>query len=131
MNRLTYDQCAYKQYLNQSVSPMEYILDPIRYEHGAKCRMELGIVGGTAVSHINGNLVDLENDLRNANRPNTHCPSFKYLPPKGNVLQGKEYIKPVQHPTIDLSMKHLQPCQIISYGEVPLPPQTPMYQCGQ
>ena len=26
--------------------------------------MELGIVGGTAVSHIKGNLVDLENDLR-------------------------------------------------------------------
>lgn len=131
MNRMIYDSCAYQQSLSQSVAPLQYVMDPIKYEHNNKCRMELGIVGGTAVSHITGNLVDLENDLRNANRPATHCPSYQYLPGEGKVLQGKEYIKPVQHPTIDLKMNHLPSCQMIAYGSVPNVPQQPPFQCGR
>ena len=30
--------------------------------------MDLGVIGGTAVSHIRGNLVDLETDLRGTTR---------------------------------------------------------------
>ena len=41
-----------------------------------------GLVGGTNVSHIKGNLVDLENDLRGQTRSNTKCPARKYAPPK-------------------------------------------------
>lgn len=131
MNRLRYDTCAYKQALSQSVSPLEYILDPIKYEHYRKCRMELGIVGGTAVSHISGNLVDLENDLRGQNRPNTQCPSYKYLPSQDKqYIQGKEYIKPVEHPVINTQMKHLMPCQMINYGAVPADPRISPYKCG-
>ena len=129
MNRMRYDTCAYSQSIAQSVSPLEFILDPIKYEHCQKCRMELGVVGGTAVSHIKGNLVDLENDLRGQNRPNTHCPSYKYIPTNG-PLQGKEYIKPVQHPAINIDMQHLRPCQMISYGPVPLEPNMDLYKCG-
>lgn len=129
LNRLKYDACAYNQTLAQSVSPLEYVLDPIRYEHSQKCRMELGVVGGTAVSHISGNLVDLENDLRGQNRPNTHCPLYKFIPNDNGIVQGKEYIKPVQHPRIDTTMKHLQPCQMINYGSVPQEPQMNMYKC--
>jgi len=129
MNRLTYDSCAYNQDLAQSVNPLSYILDPVKYENCEKCRMELGLVGGTAVSHISGNLIDLENDLRNQNRPNTHCPSYKFQPTTGNMIQGKEYIKPVCHPQIDTSMKHLKPCQMIDYREVPLAPPLDLYQC--
>ena len=87
MNRLTYDTCAYEKDLKQSTSPLEYILDPVKYENCQKCRPELGIVGGTSVSHISGNLVDLENDLRNQIRPNTKCPSYKFSPLE--PLQGK------------------------------------------
>jgi hypothetical protein len=130
LNRLSYDACAYNQTLSQSVSPLEYVLDPIKYENCQKCRMELGIVGGTAISHISGNLVDLENDLRNQNRPNTHCADYKYAPPTGNTIQGKEYIKPVEHPVVDTRMKHLLPCQMISYGSVPAEPQMNLYKCG-
>ena len=119
-SRLSYDSCAYNAELTQSVSSLNYVMDPIKFENCNKCRMELGLVGGTAVSHINGNLVDLENDLRNANRPNTHCPSYKYLPTSGQTIQGKEYIKPVTHPAIDIGMQHLPPCQMIQYGSVPL-----------
>lgn len=130
LNRLSYDACSYNQTLNQSVSPLHYVLDPIKYENCQKCRMELGIVGGTAVSHISGNLVDLENDLRNQNRPNTHCANYKYTPPMDNILQGKEYIKPVQHPAIDTNMKHLLPCQMMNFGSVPAEPQMVPYKCG-
>jgi hypothetical protein len=131
MNRLKYDTCAYDKELAQSTNPLNYVLDPIKYENCQKCRMELGIVGGTAVSHISGDLVDLENDLRGQDRPNTHCPSYKFLPRSDNFLQGKEYIKPVEHPLIDTTMKHLRPCQMIDYKPVPLTPALDLYQCGR
>ena len=67
-NRLIYDTCAYKKTLDESVGPLSYLLNPIKYENCNKCRMELGIVGGSNVSHIRGNLVDLENDLRGQTR---------------------------------------------------------------
>ena len=51
-NRLIYDNCEYKTKLNESTNPLNYMLNPIRYENCNKCRMELGVVGGTAVSHI-------------------------------------------------------------------------------
>ncbi len=130
MNRMIYDQCAYQQSLSQSVAPLSYVMDPVKYEHNNKCRMELGIVGGTAVSHVTGNLVDLENDLRGANRPTTLCPTYQYLPNDGKTVQGKEYIKPVEHPTVDLTMNHLPSCQMISYGSVPKAPAQPPFSCG-
>jgi hypothetical protein len=130
-NRLRYDKCAYKQFLVQSVSPIEYSLDPIKYEHCNKCRMELGILGGTAVSHVTGNLVDLENDLRGQTRPVTHCPEYKSQPIPGNTLESKEYIKCVQHPSIDLTKKHLPSCQMVDYKPVPLPPKINRFRCPQ
>ena len=130
MNRLTYDTCSYKEELYQSVGPLSYILDPIKYENCNKCRNELGLVGGTAVSHVKGNLVDLENDLRNQNRPNTHCSSYKFHPIQENgVLQGHEYIKPVCHPKIPTDMVHLKPCQLQQYREVPITPSLDLYRC--
>ena len=130
MNRLTYDSCAYNKALGESVAPLDYMLDPIKFEHCDRCRVELGVVGGTAVSHVTGNLVDLENDLRGANRPNTHCPTFKFLPPaNGAPLQGKEYIKPVCHPTVDTTPKHLRTCQFQDFPEVPLPRHAQPFQC--
>lgn len=131
MNRQIYDQCSYNTELRQSTAPLSYVLDVSKYQRCDTCRPELGIVGGTAVSHINGNLVDLENDLRGQTRPATKCPAYKYLPPTGNLLQSKEYIKPVQHPDINTSMKHLRPCQMQQYASVPANPQVDMYRCGR
>ena len=82
MNRLSYDTCAYAEAVTQSVSPISFILDPIKYEHCSKCRPELGIVGGTAVSHVSGSLVDLENNLIGLDRPGTQCSSLMFAPPK-------------------------------------------------
>ena len=77
-NRLIYDNCEYKTKLNESTNPLNYMLNPIRYENCNKCRMELGVVGGTAVSHIQGNLVDLETDLMGITRKASLCPSQKF-----------------------------------------------------
>jgi len=129
MNRTIYDPCAYRQELNQSVSPLSFVLDPIKYQHCDKCRPELGILGGTNVSHPMGNLVDLENDLRGANRPATRCPEYKYLPTGKKRVQGKEYIKPVCHPVVDTRMRHLKPCQFMTLPPVPPTPPMDVYSC--
>ena len=78
-NRLMYDTCAYKHELSQSVGPLEYVLNPMKYENCNKCRMELGLVGGAAVSHVKGNLVDLETVLRGTAIPLSRCSNPKNL----------------------------------------------------
>lgn len=128
-NRLSYDTCAYKQDLSESVSQLSYLLDPIKFEHCQKCRHEIGLVGGTNVGVVSGNLVDLENELFGINRPNTQCPSYKFIPRSDNVVQGKEYIKPVQHPEVDTNILQLRPCQMIDYKEVPHPPPMNLFSC--
>jgi hypothetical protein len=111
-NRLSYDNCTYRQDLRQSVGELSYVLDPAKYENCNKCRHELGLVGGTNVSHNKGNLVDLENDLRGQTRPFTKCPDYKY------------------HPNQNSDEKvHLPSCQMIDYKPVPLPPAMDLSQC--
>lgn len=115
-NRLSYDDCSYKASLKQSVSPVNYTLDSSMYEHENKCRMELGIIGGTNVSHNKSALVDIENELRGQVFPATRCPEFKYDPTKpGN----KEYIKCSSHKPISDSKEHLKSCQMFSFPSVP------------
>ena len=72
-NRTTYDNCSYKQELQNNVSTLSYLLSPYRYEHENKCRHQLGFVGGTVVSHIQGNLVDLDSELRGQTRIISKC----------------------------------------------------------
>ena len=129
-NRLLYDDCAYRQRLDESVDPLSYMLNPIKYENCQKCRHELGLVGGTAVSHIKGNLVDLENDLRGATRQSTLCPSRKYAPSKNNniTIAGKSCGKPR---TVDTNLQHLPSCQMIRYKPTPLPQPMVVDNCGQ
>ena len=115
-NHLSADTCTYSRRLNENMSILGYILSPMRFENSSKCRMELGLVGGTAASHINGNLVDLESDLFGITRFNTKCIKHQYAPvEKGGVIHNSKTAP------IDTSMKHLPACQMISYKEVPLP----------
>jgi hypothetical protein len=80
-SRLGYDKCAYDKQLKESVSPLEYMLNPQKFETCNKCRMNLGIVGGSQVSHGKGNIVDIESDLKNITRKNSNCPAQRYAPP--------------------------------------------------
>lgn len=120
-NRLRYDHCSYKTDLSQSVGPLGYVLNPMKYENCRKCRHEFGLLGGTAVSHIKGNMVDLENDLRGQTRLASKCPDKKYQPSKSNliVLDGNACNKPR---TIDLTKVHLPSCQTIKLPPRLLPP---------
>jgi hypothetical protein len=128
-NRLIYDTCAYKHDLVQSVGPLEYMLNPIKFENTNKCRMELGLLGGTAVSHVKGNLVDLETDLRGQTRRTTKCPTKLYQNPcpQGDINNCNP--APIHIPgdasqterTIDTKMLHLPSCQMIRYKPTPLP----------
>lgn len=137
-NRLIYDTCAYKKTIDQSVSPLSYVLNPMKYENCNKCRMELGLVGGSAVSQIKGNLVDLENDLRGTTRTASLCPSKHYLPNCNNQIGDS--CQPHQihindtrgckkQTVIDTKLLHLPPCQMIRYKPIPLPPPLRMDSC--
>lgn len=137
-NRLRYDNCAYEHQLSESVGTLAYILDPMRYENCNKCRIEYGVVGGTNVSHVKGNLVDLESDLLGTTRLNSRCPTFKYQSPcpTGDMTTCQPsniYIRgspTTQARSIDTSLQHLQPCNMFRYRPMPLPPQITQVMCG-
>lgn len=127
-NRLSYDQCAYQTQINESVGPLEYHLNPMKFENCNKCRHEFGLLGGTNVSHIKGNIVDLENDLRGQTRPTSKCPSKKYAPSTDNTLKlSGNHCNSAR--TVDLTPLHLAPCQMIRYPAMPLPPQPNLQNC--
>ena len=135
-NRLSYDTCAYKKELDQSTSPLSYNLNPIKFENCSKCRMELGVVGGTAVSHIKGNLVDLENDLRGQTRQASLCPAQHYHPSCNNPTDCNQPNQLQTNSTscspgttIDTTLVHLPPCQMVRYKPVPLPDPLKLDSC--
>ena len=128
-NRNMYDACASDKALEQSIGPLSYVINPLKYENCDKCFITLGTVGGASSSTIRGNQIDLENDLRNQNRPNTHCVAYKYKPTKCNYVQGKEYIKPVTHPRVNTTPVHLPSCHIVTYGSVSAEPVFNIQTC--
>jgi hypothetical protein len=137
-NRLKYDTCAYKHELSESVGTLNWILDPNRFENCNKCRMEFGLVGGTNVSHISGNLVDLESDLMGTTRLNTKCPTLQYLNPcptgDMNTCQPRQILirstPNTQGRVIDTTPRHLSSCQMIRYKPVPLPAPMEPVRCN-
>tara|TARA_B100000795_G_C22806337_1_gene445105 strand:- start:5790 stop:6167 length:378 start_codon:yes stop_codon:yes gene_type:complete len=122
-NRTKYDTCSYKQNLEESINTLGYVLAQYRYEHSNKCRHQFGFVGGTSVSHIKGNMVDLESDLRGQTRYISKCGNNKYIPTDDNILKNDK-TKP-----IDTSKKHLASCQSIMYRSVPLPVKNNFKYC--
>jgi hypothetical protein len=100
-NRTKYDNCSYKQDLKSSVETLSHILFPSRYEHKDKCIHQLGFLGGTAVSHIQGNLVDLDSELRGQTQKASLCPS------NSTIFQTKP------------KMMHQPSCQMQYYPKYP------------
>lgn len=127
-NRQSYDNCEYKKRLDESVGPLAYVLNPLKYTNCNSCRHELGIVGGSEVSQIDGDLVLLESELRGQTRPASRCPSMKYQPTNGSTIEiaGTACSEPK---SIDLTKRHLPPCQMIRYPPVPLPPAPKLDSC--
>jgi hypothetical protein len=123
-NRMMYDTCQTVREQGESVSILDYVMSPMRFENPSKCRHQLGLVGGTAVSHIHGNLVDLESDLRGQTRLNTKCVKRQYQP-----IGADGILRNDKTPPIDTHLKHLPTCQMFSYKAVPLPAAMELNQC--
>jgi hypothetical protein len=64
----------------QSAGMFSYTQMPVKFEHPQKCRNALGLVGGSEVSNISGNMVDLESDLLGMTRVQSKCIARQYLP---------------------------------------------------
>ena len=125
------DNCSYQADLRENVSYAPYNFDTSKYANCQQCIPELGLVGGTAVSHVSGNLVDLESALFGIDRDLSRCPETRYLPRGDDKIQGSCFIKPVQRPVIDTTMKHLPACQMWDYQpSVPHPPAMSLFKCG-
>ena len=129
-NKLSYDNCAYTANLHKNVSALSYVLDPVKNENCNKCRPEVGLNGGTAVSHVSGNLVDLESNLFGIDREASKCASMSYLPYVDQAI-GADYYRPVCTNTVDTRMKHLQPCQLTNVLSVPHPPPMNPFSCSR
>ena len=136
-NRLMYDTCEYQTRLNENVGTLEYMLNPMRNENCNKCRMELGTVGGTNVSHVKGNLVDLETDLFGITRKASLCPVKKFssacakgnmanCQPENIVINGENC---GQKTVIDTTPLHLRSCNMIKYKPTPMPPKPDYSNC--
>jgi hypothetical protein len=122
-NRTKYDTCSYKIDLQTSVDTLGHILSPYRYEHKDKCIHQLGFVGGTAVSHIQGNLVDLDSELRGQTRIISKCQTNLYKPSEDNIVNNDKT------PPINTTMSHLPACQSIMYRSIPLPSPIKIANC--
>lgn len=123
-NRLAYDHCRYARELNENTNVLKYIINENRYEHPDKCRHELGIVGGATVSHVRGNVVDMESELRGITRNLSKCAISQSKP-----LEEQPIILNDKTMPIDTRKVHLPSCQMISYPSVPLPPAQFFNQC--
>jgi len=64
----------------QSAGMFAYTQLPVKFENPNKCRNALGLVGGSEVSNISGNLVDLESDLLGITRVQSKCIARQYQP---------------------------------------------------
>lgn len=64
----------------QSVGMFGYTQMPAKFEHPEKCRNALGLIGGSEVSNIAGNIVDLESDLFGITRVQSKCIARQYSP---------------------------------------------------
>lgn len=96
-SRLKDDTCEYARAVKQSVDPLSYMLDPTKYIHGRRCRMQLGIVGGNAASTVRGlALVETENDLFNITRHASRCPTKKFTPGRDNLDKPKDHLRSCQ-----------------------------------
>ena len=124
-NRLMYDTCNYEKYVSELNNQNAYLLNESKFYNCNKCRMEQGIIGGTAVSHIKGNLVDLESDLKGITRQASLCNNKQF---SSNCNQNMNQCKPDNikftnssgcEREIDTSMVHLEPCNMINYKEIP------------
>jgi len=104
-------------------NPQRYVYQVTEYISPDPKRHILGLVGGNEVSVAEGNVVDVESDLRGITIPNTFCPWRQYQPPNKNA---KEIVRNnlKTNLTINTAPLHLPAYQMWAYPGMPAP--TPM-----
>jgi len=114
----------------QSADAYSYVLIPEKWSNPNKCRNALGMVGGSEVSHVKGNIVDLESDLFGITRVQSKCNAKQYVPscPLGGA-NCPDYPNEIsfQDKTtgevrkVETTPAHLPTCQTWSYPGTPVP----------
>jgi hypothetical protein len=101
-------------------NPQKYNYLVTEYISPTPKRHILGLVGGNEVSVAEGNVVDLESDLRGINLPNTFAPWRKYQPPPKNQREIKRDNVKIKL-DIDVAPTHLPAYQMWAYPGMPTP----------
>lgn len=107
--RLIYDKCYCNAYNKDTKSQLDYQLYDGKYNHSAKCLLDLGQIGGHGVSVFSGNLIDLESDLRGQTRPLSLCPDMQYKP-KCSSISKKDGIPCEGY--MNSQLKHNSTCRL-------------------
>jgi hypothetical protein len=82
--RLMYDECNFREYLTDTKNIIDYTLYNGKYNHTAKCLLDLGQDGSSGGSIFSGSLVDLESDLRGQTRKLSKCTNTLFQPKFGS-----------------------------------------------
>lgn len=129
-SRLSYDMCAYRSQLKQSVSPIDFYTDINRYRNDRACRSdrpagETGLIGGPNVSLTRGDQVDLDSDMRGITRNGSACPDLQYVGGpdwSGDVLPTGRYVEGADGrsgvASIDVAKVDLPSCPIASMAPI-------------
>lgn len=116
-NRNKYDTQDHRIEQSNNVTILNHILNTDAFEHKKVSRHQFGFVGGSGVSHISGNLIDLESDLQGITRHISKCDKGVFVPSNDGFIHNHK-TKP-----IDTTMKHLPSSQALMFRSIPLPKQ--------
>ena len=72
--RLSYDPCAYNKELSESTAPYSYAMYNGKFENSGKC------VYTHYTRPFDGNIVDVDSELKNITRWASNCPTRQYNP---------------------------------------------------
>ncbi len=114
----------------KSIRLNNYLLDENKYENKNKCRVEFGILGGSAVSHTKSNIVDIENELLGITRANSKCEENRHKPSQNNKIIPVKDFKTDNKPVLNLEGKHLRPCNFFNYQLIPKEPALVFDDCN-
>ena len=114
----------------RSIRHNNYMLDENKFENKNKCRVEFGILGGSAVSHTKSNIVDIENELLGITRTNSKCANNLYKAPENNKITPQDNFKTDKKPMLNLEKHHLKPCNFFNYQLIPNEPALVFDDCN-
>lgn len=75
-SRLMYDKCEYNKRMNESTSPLGYMMYSGAFENCSKCVFD----SNNFWRPFDGEIIDTESDLKNITRRASNCPKNKYSP---------------------------------------------------